>query len=163
MSRPIRHLRTWTDTSVFLPRYSKTPSNGMRTWITKRRPGGDASDSKDLDGRSCDIGRRTRIVATIGPSSSDPEIIEQVIAAGVDTFRVNYSHGTLQQKTATIKKIREAEAKAGRYDSGFLLPRRFYISLRRVCTLQINTLYSTRSLTLHDFQADRYSGRPPWS
>lgn len=38
--------------------------------------------------------RRTKIVATVGPASSAPASLEALIAAGVDVFRLNFSHGT---------------------------------------------------------------------
>ena len=38
--------------------------------------------------------RRTKIVATVGPSSSSPEMLERLLQAGVDVFRLNMSHGT---------------------------------------------------------------------
>jgi len=38
--------------------------------------------------------RRTKIVATLGPATSTPEAIAALIAAGVDIFRLNFSHGT---------------------------------------------------------------------
>ena len=37
--------------------------------------------------------RRTKIVATIGPASSDPTVLERLIRAGVDVVRLNFSHG----------------------------------------------------------------------
>ena len=38
--------------------------------------------------------RRTKIVATLGPASSTPEVIERLFQAGADVFRLNFSHGT---------------------------------------------------------------------
>ncbi|MCP4038457.1 MAG: pyruvate kinase, partial [bacterium] len=50
--------------------------------------------------------RRTRIVATLGPSSRDPEIIEQLLRAGVNVFRLNFSHGTHDEKRETYRRVR---------------------------------------------------------
>ena len=38
--------------------------------------------------------RRTKIVATVGPASRSPEQLERLMQAGVDVFRLNFSHGT---------------------------------------------------------------------
>jgi pyruvate kinase len=59
--------------------------------------------------------RHTRIVATIGPSSSEPAIIGRLIAAGVDVFRLNFSHGTHDSHRAAFTAIRDAAARAGRH------------------------------------------------
>lgn len=52
--------------------------------------------------------RKTRIVATIGPASRDPQILEKLILAGVDVFRVNLSHGTQEDHKIAIDAIRAA-------------------------------------------------------
>ncbi len=52
--------------------------------------------------------RRAKIVATVGPASSDVKILEKMIRAGLDVARVNMSHGTYEGHAATIAKIREA-------------------------------------------------------
>ncbi len=56
----------------------------------------------------------TKIVATVGPASSSPERLRELIEAGVDVFRVNFSHGTWQQHEQSVQMIREAEQAAGR-------------------------------------------------
>src|SRR5262245_50782758 len=45
---------------------------------------------------------RTKIVATLGPASSDPAILRMMVEAGVDVFRLNFSHGTHQEHTAQL-------------------------------------------------------------
>ncbi len=57
--------------------------------------------------------RRTRVVATLGPSSWDSEMLKSVFDAGADVFRLNYSHGEPEQKTELYNKIRSLE-KEGR-------------------------------------------------
>lgn len=52
--------------------------------------------------------RHTKIIATIGPASSDPAIIRELIASGVDVFRLNFSHGTRDRHRAVIDSIRQA-------------------------------------------------------
>jgi pyruvate kinase len=56
--------------------------------------------------------RRTKIVATIGPSSSSPEVIEQLIASGMDVARLNFSHGTHDEHAQRIRLLRELARKA---------------------------------------------------
>ncbi len=53
--------------------------------------------------------RKTKIVATLGPASLDK--ISELIEAGVDVFRLNFSHGTQEQHADTVKKIREISQK----------------------------------------------------
>ncbi len=58
--------------------------------------------------------RRTRILATLGPVSSTPEMIRALFIAGVDMFRLNFSHGTAETHGANVKYIRDIEAELGR-------------------------------------------------
>ena len=50
--------------------------------------------------------KRTKIVATLGPSSSDAAVLESMLHAGVNVFRVNFSHGSHEQHRGTIQTIR---------------------------------------------------------
>ena len=56
--------------------------------------------------------RRTKIVATLGPASSGPEMIRKLIDAGVNVFRLNFSHGTHETHGAAIRDIRRAASEA---------------------------------------------------
>jgi pyruvate kinase len=56
--------------------------------------------------------RHTKIVATIGPASRDEATIEQLIRAGVDICRLNFSHATEDEHAETFKRIRAAAARA---------------------------------------------------
>jgi len=56
--------------------------------------------------------RQTKIVATIGPASRSDEVISQLIAAGVDICRLNFSHGSHEAHAETFRRIREAAARA---------------------------------------------------
>jgi pyruvate kinase len=58
--------------------------------------------------------RSAKIVATIGPASAGAERIRALFDAGVDVFRLNFSHGTHDQHHARFKEIRQAEAETGR-------------------------------------------------
>ncbi len=46
--------------------------------------------------------RRTKIVATIGPASREPETLVRLVEAGMDVARLNYSHGTLEEHAETV-------------------------------------------------------------
>jgi pyruvate kinase len=58
--------------------------------------------------------RRTKIVATIGPASREPDTLLAMVDAGMDVARVNYSHGTLDEHAETIRRVRNAAGQAGR-------------------------------------------------
>jgi len=58
--------------------------------------------------------RRTKIVATIGPASRDPETLVRLVEAGMDVARLNYSHGTLDEHAQTALRVRDAAGRAGR-------------------------------------------------
>ena len=58
--------------------------------------------------------RQARIVATLGPSSSTKESIRALFLAGVDVFRLNFSHGTHEQHRERLAQIREVERELGR-------------------------------------------------
>ena len=57
--------------------------------------------------------RKAKILITLGPASRDPEIIEQLIAAGANGVRINMSHGTHAEKTVDIERARAAAKKVG--------------------------------------------------
>jgi pyruvate kinase len=58
--------------------------------------------------------RRTKIVATIGPASRDPEVLVRMIEAGMDVARLNFSHGTADEHAETAQLVREAAGRTGR-------------------------------------------------
>ncbi len=58
--------------------------------------------------------RKVRVLATLGPASSDPETIATLFQAGADAFRINMSHGDQQSKIPLIKAIRGLEERFGR-------------------------------------------------
>lgn len=59
--------------------------------------------------------RRTKIVATLGPSTSTPERIEALIRAGLDVARLNFSHGSADDHRERARLVREIAARQGRY------------------------------------------------
>ena len=58
--------------------------------------------------------RATKIVATLGPASSDPDLLERMIRAGVNVVRLNFSHGTAQDHIDRATLVRAAAQRAGR-------------------------------------------------
>jgi pyruvate kinase len=58
--------------------------------------------------------RRTKIIATLGPASSTPEMMAQLFLAGADVFRLNFSHGSHEDHAARITAIRTIEKKYAR-------------------------------------------------
>jgi len=52
--------------------------------------------------------RRTKIVATLGPSTDDPERLKKMIRTGLDVARINFSHGTEEDQRARVARLREA-------------------------------------------------------
>jgi len=59
--------------------------------------------------------RRTKIVATVGPASESADVLAKLISAGVDVFRLNFSHGTAQHHASVASRIRKQAAIAGKY------------------------------------------------
>jgi len=57
--------------------------------------------------------RRTKIVATLGPASSDPKVLERMINAGVDVVRINFSHGTREEHIEHAELARSLARAAG--------------------------------------------------
>ena len=57
--------------------------------------------------------RQTKIVGTLGPASSSKEMIKKLFEAGVDVFRLNFSHGTHEDHQARLDIIREIQKEVG--------------------------------------------------
>ena len=60
------------------------------------------------------MARATKIVATLGPASSSPEVLERMLRAGVDVVRLNFSHGKAQDHIDRAALVREVAARAGK-------------------------------------------------
>ncbi|MGC9158399.1 MAG: pyruvate kinase [Terracidiphilus sp.] len=58
--------------------------------------------------------RRAKIVATLGPSSNTQPVLQNLVRAGADVFRLNFSHGSHEEKLALIRMIREVSRQEGR-------------------------------------------------
>ncbi len=73
-----------------------------------------SNDKNAKDNNASHRGRLTKIVATLGPTSSSKEKIRELHMAGADVFRLNFSHGTADDHRARMKAIREIESEIGR-------------------------------------------------
>src|SRR6059058_767648 len=58
--------------------------------------------------------RSTKIVATLGPSSSEPAVLERMVRAGVDVVRLNFSHGVAADHERRAALVKEIATKTGR-------------------------------------------------
>jgi pyruvate kinase len=63
---------------------------------------------------SAHLERRTKIIATVGPASWDQSVLEQLIVAGTDVFRLNFSHAGPERQAETIAVVRAAAEQVGR-------------------------------------------------
>lgn len=89
-------------TSVFAeaaPRFERRP-----------KPAAGAARPRHLPGL-----RHTDIIATLGPASREPAVLDALIAAGVNIFRFNFSHGSQADHAALFHEVRAASARAGRH------------------------------------------------
>jgi pyruvate kinase len=59
--------------------------------------------------------RRTKIIATLGPATDRPGVLEGLIHAGTDLVRINCSHGTWEERSRQIEAVRKASAAAGKH------------------------------------------------
>ena len=58
--------------------------------------------------------RSTKIVATIGPASREPDVLEAMVRAGMDVARLNFAHGDPEEHAETVARVRRAAAAADR-------------------------------------------------
>jgi pyruvate kinase len=58
--------------------------------------------------------RRTKILATLGPATDDPKVLDKIIEAGVDVVRINFSHGTAEEHLSRAEKLRTRARAFGR-------------------------------------------------
>src|SRR5690242_13817436 len=84
-----------------LVRPHDTPACGKGAGVFRMLPVGDGLPFADVDNR------RTKIVATLGPASNNEVTFRQLVRAGLDVARLNFSHGSHEQKLELIKMIRD--------------------------------------------------------
>jgi len=60
------------------------------------------------------MNRRTKIVCTLGPATTDPETIRRLVAAGMDVARMNFSHGSHAEHKQRVRRVREAAQEEGK-------------------------------------------------
>ncbi len=60
------------------------------------------------------VGRRVKIVATLGPATDPPDMLEALLRAGVDVVRLNFSHGTHEQHAERVQRVRATAETLGR-------------------------------------------------
>jgi len=71
-------------------------------------------ERRDVSAAQAQLSRRTKIVATLGPATDPPGVLDALISAGLDVARVNCSHGTAQDVRRRAASVREAADRAGR-------------------------------------------------
>ena len=57
--------------------------------------------------------RATKIIATLGPATAAPETVEALLRAGVDTVRLNFSHGSHDDHARLVRLVRETSERMG--------------------------------------------------
>jgi pyruvate kinase len=65
--------------------------------------------------RDSPVSKRTKILATLGPACSSPEMIRQLWAAGVDMYRINFSHGTFDDHRKSYRTVRQVSRDVSRH------------------------------------------------
>ena len=108
-------------------------------------------------------GRRTKIIATVGPASWDPPVLERLIEAGVDVFRLNFSHADRERHAGTIEAIRAAAERVGREVAilGDLPGPKLRIGELRDDVAELETGMHVK-LTPGDFEGDRRTIPVAW-
>ena len=68
----------------------------------------------EVDYASDRFSKSTKQVATVGPASNTAEMLKKLYLAGVDVFRLNFSHGSHEEKRELVRVMRELELELGR-------------------------------------------------
>src|SRR6476646_6641050 len=90
-------------------RFVKGGSSGLNRHIKRLEQGPQFPGEPVADHLLPPRSRKVKILATLGPASSDPAIIRSLLLAGADAFRINMSHGDQKQKAKLVEHIRALE------------------------------------------------------
>jgi pyruvate kinase len=101
--------------------------------------------------------RRTKIIATIGPASSSSEVIRQLILAGMDVARLNFSHGSYEDHATTINNLREISHEL---DIPVTILQDLQGPKIRVGRLQGDEITLTPGVIITLLPEDKYAGQP---
>ncbi|NJK40040.1 MAG: pyruvate kinase [Oscillatoriales cyanobacterium SM2_3_0] len=101
--------------------------------------------------------QRTKIVATIGPASRDPEILKQMIRAGMNVARLNFSHGSYEDHAETIKLLRQVSQEM---DAAITLLQDLQGPKIRVGQLPDDSIELVPGELITFVPMDEYSGQP---
>ena len=88
-------------------------SRAIRALPSDRK--GMADEEQLHDARVGAMSRRTKIVATLGPASSEPDQLDRLLSAGVDVVRLNLSHGDVDEHVKRLYAVRDSAARVGRH------------------------------------------------
>ncbi|MEG3438145.1 pyruvate kinase [Pannus brasiliensis CCIBt3594] len=103
------------------------------------------------------ITHRTKIVATIGPASSSPEVLEQMIAAGMNVARLNFSHGSYEDHARMVSLLRQVSKKL---DTPITLLQDLQGPKIRVGNLPDGSIEIVPGEYLYLVPLDEYAGQP---
>ena len=114
--------RSWTVQLTEIERAAATaPAHARRAFRSRPRAAGHTADRRPAANRAVPLRtvamrrlRRTKIVATLGPSSSDGAVIARLFEAGADVFRINMSHTSHERLRDLVAAIRAVEDSHGR-------------------------------------------------
>ncbi len=109
------------------------------------------------------LGRRTKIIATVGPASWEPRTLELLVEAGTDVFRLNFSHAGRERQAKTIAAVRAAAERVGREVAilGDLPGPKLRIGSMRGDVAELETGMHV-TLTPEDVEGDRETIPVPW-
>src|SRR5438067_10081769 len=71
--------------------------------------------SPSAHGRTVTMPQRTKIVATLGPATDSPEMMDAILRAGADVVRINFSHGSADEHAGRVARFREAAKRIGKF------------------------------------------------